>query len=347
MINLNYILIFSGTILTLIFSLILLSFKNNISEKERKILSLKIKDNARKLDKLLKLQCPNIIDKITVDLYILPPFINKVIWESIGNVLKYNEQLSNSNINGSKWISLRLDGKSFSKLLKKFKSKNILSSGYSDQFALIMQKCCRNLMKEFNAKFGYTQSDEITILIPPTSIIRGKRQSHIYNGKTEKLCSLASSLVTANFNIEIVKACLEKKINLNEIEDKLPTFDCRSACYNSQDEALSLIFWRVYDCGINGISDAIYHSKISNRKKMMLLPTDKKLQVLLKNNLLPLPVHQAHGSFYCRVKRLINGYNPIKLEIQSSLRYKIERISGNILTLYQENKLILENDKEK
>ena len=85
-----------------------------------------------------------------------------------------------------------------------FKSKNILSSGYSDQFALIMQKCCRNLMKEFNAKFGYTQSDEITILIPPTSIIRGKRQSHIYNGKTEKLCSLALLFIKLTKNLSII-----------------------------------------------------------------------------------------------------------------------------------------------
>ena len=75
----------------------------------------------------------------------------------------------------------------------------------------------------------------------------------------------------------------------------------------------------------------------------MRLSTDKKLMVLNKNEMLPLPDHQAHGSFYCRVKRLIN---PKIRELLDSLRYQFAHVPGNILKLYSEDKLILKDYKK-
>ena len=301
-----------------------------------------LKENSEYISNLLKTRNPVTINGITDDQYILPPFIDKKNWLSLGKNLYENEKLNLNQIHGSKWISLRLDGKGFSKKIRRMTSLNIFPFGYSDKFALIMKHCCLKLMKEYNAKYSYTQSDEITIIIPPTSIIDNNRQPHCYNGRTEKICSLASSLVTAEFNLEIFKYALKSDVILD-----LPfQFDCRTASYDSEIEALSLIFWRAYDCGINGISDAIYKSTLSNHKILMRYSTDKKLRVLNENELLPLPIHQTHGSFYCRVKRLIKGYNPIIKELQNSLRYQYVHVSGNILKLYSEDKLILKDDEK-
>eukprot|EP00971_Amphidinium_carterae_P062658 1240264-Amphidinium_carterae.1 len=41
----------------------------------------------------------------------------------------------------------------------------------------------------------------------------------------------------------------------------LATFDCRIASYESFEQAVSLLLWRAYDCGVNGVSDKVHHLK--------------------------------------------------------------------------------------
>lgn len=338
----NYIFIYGG-FCSYVIGIIFLLFENYY--KDELIITNQpniLKENAEYISNLLKTRNPLTIKGITDDLYILPPFVDKNTWLTLGDHLKQNEKLNQNQIDGSKWISLRLDGKGFSKKMRRMRALNIFPFGYSTKFGLIMKHCCLKLMKEYNAKYSYTQSDEITIIIPPASIINGCIQPHCYNGRTEKLCSLASSLVTAEFNMEIFKYALKS----NVILDSPFQFDCRTASYDSEIEALSLILWRAYDCSINGISDAIYKSTLPNRKNLIRLSTDKKLIKLNENELLPLPIHQTHGSFYCRVKRLIKGYNPVIKELQDSLRYQFAHVPGNILKLYSEDKLILKDDEK-
>ena len=338
----NYIFIYGG-ICTYMIGIFFLLFQNYYNDEP--VITNKtniLKENAEYISNLLKTRAPLTIKDITDDLYILPPFIEKNTWLTLGDHLKQNEKLNKNQIDGSKWISLRLDGKGFSKQMRRMRAKNLFPFGYSTKFGLIMQHCCLKLMKEFNAKYSYTQSDEITIIIPPASIINGNQQPHLYNGRTEKICSLASSIVTAEFNMQMFKHALKKDVAI----DFTFEFDCRTASYCSEIEALSLILWRAYDCSINGVSDAIYKSTLPNRKHVMRLSTDKKLIKLNENELLPLPIHQTHGSFYCRVKRLIKGYNPKINELQDSLRYQFAHVPGNILKLYSEGKLILKDDEK-
>ena len=46
---------------------------------------------------------------------------------------------------------------------------------------------------------GYTQSDEITVLLPPAPEVRGVQQAHPHNGRVQKVCSTAAALVTAMY----------------------------------------------------------------------------------------------------------------------------------------------------
>jgi len=75
-----------------------------------------------------------------------------------------------------------------------------------------------------------------------------------------KICTVAASFVTAVFNHELSKLCRDKGLEELEI-NLLPTFDCRMGCFDSFEEVFSLILWRAYDCGVNGISDAVHHNK--------------------------------------------------------------------------------------
>ena len=61
--------------------------------------------------------------------------------------------------------------------------------------------------------------------------------------------------------------------------------------YLSEEEALSLIIWRAYDCGVNGVSDAVHHSTIGGKKQIMQQSKYHKLKWLKDNSLLPLQDH--------------------------------------------------------
>ena len=92
----------------------------------------------------------------------------------------------------SKWISIRLDLRSFSKI-----SSTLFSKKYNVTFGNLMSETMKDLMKEFNAQIGFTQSDEITILISSCcnsscEIYENLPQkcpnhSHIFGGKRDKL----------------------------------------------------------------------------------------------------------------------------------------------------------------
>ena len=108
------------------------------------------------------------MDKVDEKMYQMAPFVSKTLWTHLGDAIsKGAERIPGYNVSGEKWISLRLDGSGFSKLLKVLRNKGIFNKGYSPYFANIMKTCVVALMNKVNGKYGYTQSDEMTILIKP------------------------------------------------------------------------------------------------------------------------------------------------------------------------------------
>jgi len=280
----------------------------------------------------LKKATPLHVPQISSDLHALPPFLPRDDWNDLGDLVKAAENPDGWEIAGDKWISLRCDGNSFSKF-----TKGTFGKVYSPEFAEIMQVCCQQLMVRFAARCGYTQSDELTVLIAPTPVVRGERQAHAYKGRIQKLCSIAAATVTACFHDEF------RKRNLKGT-DALATFDCRVGSFDTEDQALAVILWRAYDCGVNGVSDAVF--KNGGSKTTMLLQTNDKLLWLKEQGLLPLPRHQREGSFYCKVRRKQTGWNPKKKESVTFYRGKIETVEGNVLQLFHDGKLLLKDDKE-
>ena len=107
-------------------------------------------------------------------LHYLAPHVLKVEWTALGDEISKREKSLEGRVSGDKWISLRLDGSSFSSTVKALRSGGILEAkGFSETFATAMQNSCVRLMEKFGAKLGYTQSDEMIILIPPQNIVRG------------------------------------------------------------------------------------------------------------------------------------------------------------------------------
>ena len=149
--------------------------------------------------------------------------------------------------------------------------------------------------------------------------------------------------MTARFNYELMALCLTKKddFDLLEVMQCMPTFDCRVGTYDTKDQALSLIFWRAYDCGINAVSDAVYKSGIPGSKQLMKKSTQEKLPWLLKQGMLPLPDHQRDGTFLVKRKRVETGVDG---KTGEPVTYRRGRIEGNVLHRYKDGTLFPADD---
>lgn len=282
---------------------------------------------------LLKQHDPAIVPGMDPSLHYLAPHVPKAQWTVLGDAVSAREKSSAGSVDGSRWISLRLDGSGFSRAVKLMRRKGVLEEeGFSDTFAECMQSCLRALMEHFTARLGYTQSDEMILFIPPMSVVRGEQQVHARSGRVVKLTTLAAGYASSHFIMQLARRCASRGAGLEGLEEVLPHFDCRLGHYTSWEEARGLLLWRAYDCSVNGVSDAVYQIKGSG-KEVQGLGKLQKVEWLWRQGRLPLPRHQAYGTVLVKVKRSIEGHNPKLGTSVRALRGVIERVDGPVLEL--------------
>mmetsp|Transcript_56631 Transcript_56631/g.184212 ORF Transcript_56631/g.184212 Transcript_56631/m.184212 type:complete len:186 (+) Transcript_56631:518-1075(+) len=181
------------------------------------------------------------------------------------------------------------------------------------------------------------------VFLPPTSVVRGERQEHTYGGRVAKLISLSAGFVTSHFVLRLGQLCAASGAGLEALAGLTPHFDCRLGHYESWDEARSLLLWRAYDCSVNGMSDAVYHTPGSG-KLIQGKGKVEKLEWLWKYELLPLPGHQAYGTVLVKTKRMVEGFNPQTQEKVKTLRGVIELVDGPVLELARTDRLFPTDD---
>ena len=294
---------------------------------------------------LLKKYKPVEIDGVDTKMHYLAPHIPKTMWTALGNLVALREKGTCGSVDGAKWMTLRLDGCGFSKAVRMMRRKGVLEPhGFSDIFADTMVSCLRLLIEHFHGAIGYSQSDEMVVFIPPASIVRGEQQGHARNGRVTKIATLAASLTTAHFVMELSARCVTAGMSLEGLAQVLPHFDCRVGAFDSWEEAQSLLMWRAYDCSVNGVSDAVYHIQGSG-KAVQALGKREKVGWLHAQGHLPLPRHQAYGTVLARVRRKVDGHNPKTGATVSTLRGVIERVDGPVLELARTDTLFPRDDE--
>ena len=269
--------------------------------------------------------------------YIAWPHVSKREWTCAGDAVRARE--SGGSISGEKWISLRLDGNKFSKLMHRLRKGQTISDGFSRIIASTMVECTKQVMTDFGAVCGFTQSDEITVLIPPTTVNRkGEREPHMFGGRRQKLCSLAASTATAVFMRRLYTI-------VDDPEQYLARFDGRVGAYDTRDQAVEILLWRAYDARINGISDAVHQQrgKVPGAKQAFQRNTIEKLRWLEENSLLPLHPHQEAGTYLVRTRVYVDGRNWKTDEPERVLRMTILPVPGNLLTSFREDRLFPES----
>lgn len=215
-------------------------------------------------------------------------------------------------------VAIRIDGRAFHTFTKGFKKP------FDDVLIKSMQETMKYLCENIQGcVFGYTQSDEITLILVDYKTLSSDAW---FGYEVQKICSIAASMATMTFNksfakivdnislfIQMTDAFPSDEDN-NEFYEELPympayeraakqgaMFDAR--CFNiPKEEVTNLIYWRQLDAirnSIQMVGQAYFsHSELNNK-------TCSNIQDMLmehkKINWNDFPVYKKRGS--CCIKK--------------------------------------------
>ena len=207
------------------------------------------------------------------------------------------------------YIVARLDGRGFTKLTKevhKFKAP------YDEKFRDYMLDTVEHLMNSgFDMIYGYTQSDEISLLF--------SLDDETFNRKTRKINSVLAGEASAKFSLLL---------------GDIGSFDCRISQLPNIQKVIDYFRWRQQDAHRNSLNSHCYWCLRGDgetaRKATSIM---EGLSVADKNELLfqhginfnELPNWQKRGIGLYWEEYQKEGYNPVKDETVFTMRRRIKR----------------------
>ena len=158
-------------------------------------------------------------------------------FETLGNWCKWLEKNFSLEIMiPTLPVIIRLDGNNFKMWTKG------LEKPFDPGLTNLMIDTTKFLVKETNAVIGYTQSDEITLIL-----YSDDRKSAIYHeGKKQKILSKLTGKCVPYFN--------EQRIKYLPNHNKTANFDCRIYQTPTLNDACAQLLWRENDATKNSIS---------------------------------------------------------------------------------------------
>ncbi|MBO6030873.1 MAG: tRNA(His) guanylyltransferase Thg1 family protein [Prevotella sp.] len=165
-------------------------------------------------------------------------------------------------------VCIRLDGRAFHNV-----TKNCLRP-FDAELREVMCRVTTALMEECNAVIGYTQSDEITLVLKPMDHIG----DYYFGGRIQKICSMLAAVASVKFNylvhdVEFTK--LEPRIG-----KRTAYFDCRAWNVPHMDFAALVLSWRQADSIKNAIS--MIAQTLYPHKELLNKNSDDKLEMIKK-----------------------------------------------------------------
>ncbi|MEV6610997.1 tRNA(His) guanylyltransferase Thg1 family protein [Kutzneria sp. NPDC051319] len=122
---------------------------------------------------------------------------------------------------------VRVDGRGFSRL-----TEERFEKPFDERFSRIMVATAEAMLGEFGARYVYTESDEISVLLPP--------DTNLFGRGVEKIVSITAGFASAVFTHEAGRPAV---------------FDSRIWLGNTGEEVLDYFSWRQGDatrCALNG-----------------------------------------------------------------------------------------------
>ena len=271
-------------------------------------------------------------------------------FESLGDWCKWLEKNFSPDIMiPTLPVIIRLDGNNFSKWTKG------LEKPFDENLNTLMTEATKFLVKETNAVVGYTQSDEITLIL-----YSGDRKSSIYNdGKKQKILSKLPSKLANFFN--------NKRKELLPNHDKDAIFDARIYQAPTLHDAIVQILWRENDATKNSISMlAQSHFSHNSLKNMNGSQMQDKLMLEKGVNWNDLPSKYKRGVYVKRAKVStkftadeLESLNPnhnahknpnlvIERSVVKDIEYPIfNKIKNKVEVIFEDAEPILKQENEK
>ena len=203
-------------------------------------------------------------------------------------------------------VAIRIDGRAFHTFTKGFQKPfdEILMKSMQET----MQYLCENIQ---GCVFGYTQSDEITLILVD---YKNLTSAAWFDYDVQKVCSIAASMATMAFNkffYENVKNYIRNIMpniltplaeTYMKAADKGAIFDAR--CFNiPKEEVANLIYWRQLDAMRNSVQ-AVGQANFSHKELQSKSCADIKEMLKEKGvDWDSLPLEYQRGS--CCVKNVI------------------------------------------
>lgn len=132
-------------------------------------------------------------------------------------------------VGADQYIIIRVDGRGFSGFTGEHFEKP-----FDQAFHTLMLETARTLLVDFQGLYAYTESDEISLLLPRTFTL--------FDREVEKLVSLSAATASAVFT---------------NVSGHLVTFDSRLCCCSDEPTVADYFRWRQSDatrCALNGWS---------------------------------------------------------------------------------------------
>lgn len=185
--------------------------------------------------------------------------------DDLGNRMKTYESVTKTHLIRRSPVIIRLDGKAFHTWTRG------LNRPFDLKFHLLMVKTTKFLCENIqNAIFGYTQSDEISILMKDWSKLNTDAW---FNNEIQKIISVSSSLATGFFNNKAIKVFNHKP---------LAFFDSR--VFNIPfAEVTNYFIWRQQDATRNSVqmlARSIFSHKQLHKKNNQII-----MNMLMERNI--------------------------------------------------------------
>lgn len=174
--------------------------------------------------------------------------------ETLKSRSKFYQELSNYRLSPGSYILLHLDGRAFKRFTKGFKVP------FDTEFVEAMNQTLQVLCKEVgNCKFGYTQSDEITLVLCDYSPESDKVADMWLYNRISKICSIAASIASVTFYDILLRNRISGLTDASEIKKTItglrkPQFDCKAWNVPSWDEVYAWLSFRSIDCIRNSVT---------------------------------------------------------------------------------------------
>ncbi len=219
----------------------------------------------------------------------------------IGKRMKTYEKVSRTKLVRRTPVAIRIDGRAFHTFTKGFRRP------FDDILIETMQETTKYLCENIQGCiFGYTQSDEITLILKDYETFETEAW---FDNQVQKMCSISASMATMKFN-QIFK---EKVDNFYKSSDASPSdlvygesldravkqgamFDSR--VFNiPKEEVVNLVYWRQLDASRNSIQMVgqanFSHSELQNKSCEQIQDMLFKEKNINWNDL---PIYKKRGS---------------------------------------------------